>query len=289
VPSDKRAVVRRFGRILPHKPQPGLHIGWPWGIDRVDLAPVGKERIITVGFNDKEDRDDEVVPAGQLLTGDHNLVNVQVSINYRVREKDMENFVLQQDAVDGFVARAAESLIAEWVAGRKIDDITRRGKSELPRFLLEHLQERIEPYGLGIAIEQASVPRVEPPDQVKDAFEKVARAQTNITTQVNQARQSAESREREAEGERKRMKTLAEAYADNEIKLARSDAANFLERARQFQALSRDNPGYINTLWLDTMTRLYARMKSEGRIQPLDHYLSDGGLTITEFPLPRKK
>ena len=52
VPSDKRAVIRRFGRILVHKPQPGLHIGWPWGIDRVDLAPVGRVRSIEVGFDD---------------------------------------------------------------------------------------------------------------------------------------------------------------------------------------------------------------------------------------------
>ena len=147
VQSHERAVIRRFGRILEHKPQQGLHIGLPWGIDRVDLAPVGRVRSIKVGFVDNEEKDDEVIPSGQMLTGDHNLVNVQASINFKVRdaEADMERFVLHQDAIDAFVARAAESLLAEWIAARKINDILQHGRTELPRFLQKHLQDRLDP------------------------------------------------------------------------------------------------------------------------------------------------
>ena len=36
VRSDERAVVRRFGRILPEKARPGLLFGLPWGLDRVN-------------------------------------------------------------------------------------------------------------------------------------------------------------------------------------------------------------------------------------------------------------
>ena len=34
------AVVRRFGRVLPERPEPGLHLGLPWGMDRVDRVAV---------------------------------------------------------------------------------------------------------------------------------------------------------------------------------------------------------------------------------------------------------
>ena len=40
----ERAVVRRFGRVLDEKPKPGLWIGLPWGIDRVDRVPVDLAR-----------------------------------------------------------------------------------------------------------------------------------------------------------------------------------------------------------------------------------------------------
>ena len=76
------AVVRRFGRVLPERPEPGLHLGLPWGMDRVDRVAVDQLRRVVVGY---QEGGDAAMPAGQLLTGDHNLVNVQVTIYYKVR------------------------------------------------------------------------------------------------------------------------------------------------------------------------------------------------------------
>src|SRR5215468_8271072 len=80
----ERAVVRRFGRVLPHKPEPGLWIGLPWGMDRLDRVAVDRIQTVTVGYRE-DTSSDEAMPAGQLLTGDHNLVNVQVIMSYKVR------------------------------------------------------------------------------------------------------------------------------------------------------------------------------------------------------------
>src|SRR5256714_13277035 len=80
----ERAVVRRFGRVLQQKPDPGLWIGLPWGMDRVDRVAVDRIQSVTVGYQD-EVAVDAAIPAGQLLTGDHNLVNIQVTLYYKVR------------------------------------------------------------------------------------------------------------------------------------------------------------------------------------------------------------
>src|SRR5947209_4924705 len=72
------AVVRRFGRVLPDKPEPGLWVGLPWGVDRVDRVPVDRVQSVVVGYQ-PEDAGRSELPTGQLLTGDHNLVNVQVT------------------------------------------------------------------------------------------------------------------------------------------------------------------------------------------------------------------
>ena len=291
VQSDERAVIRRFGRILDHKPEQGLHIGLPWGIDRVDLVKVGKVRSITVGFTDSQDKDDEVVPAGQLLTGDHNLVNVQASINFKVRdqEADMEHFMLQQDAVDAFVARTAESLLAEWIGGRKVDDVLRTGKSELPPFLHEHLQDRLDPYDLGVEIEHASIIKLDPPDQVKADFGRIAQAQTAISTKINQAQEEERRRKDTASAEIVAIAGRAKSYAKEQAIGSLSDAENFLKRLEQYQKFKQANADYLDALWLDDMTRLYTRMKDAGRIELLDHFLASEGLTITQFPLQPKK
>ena len=289
VQPHERAVIRRFGRILEQKPQQGLYIGWPWGIDRVDLVPIGRVQTITVGFAGKEDSDDEVIPAGQMLTGDHNLVNVQATINYRVRDVDMENYVLQKDQIEAFVARAAEALLAEWVAGHKVDDVLRQGKIHLPLFLIAHLPERLREYALGIEIENANIARLDPPEQVKRDFDRLAQAQTGITTKVNQALQEANNKKDAAKSEVFKLERMAQSYVREERIRAQADADSFRNRLTQFNELSRKNPDYLNALWLDEMTRLYTRMRENGRIELLDHFLTSDGLNITQFPLPRKK
>jgi len=110
VEAGERAVVRRFGRVLPHRPGPGLYCGLPWGMERVDRVPVGKARRVSVGFTGKEDDDPAGTPAGQLLTGDHNLVNVQVEVYYKVNEAEVEKFALQSDRVDPLLARLSVRL-----------------------------------------------------------------------------------------------------------------------------------------------------------------------------------
>src|SRR5947209_2624455 len=80
----ERGVVRRFGRVLPQPLEPGLSIQLPWGMDRVDRVAVDRVQSITVGFQEEEFAEDEI-PVGQMLTGDHNLVNVQAVLTYNVR------------------------------------------------------------------------------------------------------------------------------------------------------------------------------------------------------------
>src|SRR5262245_36698872 len=106
----ERGVVRRFGRIVA-TPGPGLYIGLPWGFDRVDRERISRERRITVGFDNRK-TEDESSPKGQLLTGDHNLVNLQVVIGYKLVEEEVAKFVLQADRADALIARAAEAALA---------------------------------------------------------------------------------------------------------------------------------------------------------------------------------
>src|SRR5712692_6258280 len=147
----ERAVVRRFGRVLAEKPGPGLWVGLPWGMDRVDRVVVGRPQSVTVGYQG-EAAADSVIPAGQLLTGDHNLVNIQVTLYYQVRPDKVEDFVTQIDRVEGLLARATETVLAQWVAARTVDDVLLNAKTELPEVLSKGTRERVEPYGLGVKV-----------------------------------------------------------------------------------------------------------------------------------------
>lgn len=285
----ERAVVRRFGRVLEHKPEPGLWVGLPWGMDRVDRVPVDLVRPVALGYDPTQDDGSLATPPGQLLTGDHNLVNVQVVLNYAVRPGEVEDYILQADRADELVARVAETVLAEWVAGRTVDEVLINGKSILPRWLVAQTQQRLQPYRLGVQIQDASIAHLLPPPEVKASFDEVTRAQSETLSRRYQAEQDAAQRVRAAEANRFRTVQKATAYVHDQGVLAEADATRFEKRLEQYQRLRADNPGYLSGIWWDEMGKLFGRMMKNGRIDLLDNHLGKDGLDITQFALPSKK
>jgi modulator of FtsH protease HflK len=288
VQPGERGLVRRFGKFVA-RVGPGLHIGWPVPIERVDRVALDRVRRLAVGY--QPDRDEEIdAPPGQLLTGDHNLINVQVLIDYTLEEDALERYVLQADRVEIFLTRAAESLMAEYAAANSVDDVLLRGKLELPRLLMTSLQARMDVYGLGVSILGSSIAYLYPPSEVKLAFDEVNRAQTAIRTREHEATQAADDRRRKAEAEHTRIETLARAYAIEQNLLANADAARFAQRLAQYVLLSKDNPAFLAGIWWEEMGMLFSKLKQGGRIDFLDNRIGADGLDITIAPpLPGKK
>ncbi len=282
----ERAVVRRFGAVVA-QPGPGLWVGLPWGIDRVDRVAVEMVRSVVVGSRPGES--DEAPPPGQLLTGDQNLVHVRAVIDYAVDPDAVPEFVAAQDRVSGAVGRAAEAVLAEWVAGRSVDDVLLTGKALLPEVLTARLRERLAPYRLGIAVQAANVTDLAPPLEVNYAFNAVTSAQAAIRTREQEARQEAERRLREARTRAYELAQSAAATAHERVALARAEAEGFRRRLGQYRRLRQGNADVLTALWWDEMGALFARLHAAGRLDVLDAYLGADGLDIMQFgPRPKK-
>jgi membrane protease subunit HflK len=286
----ERAVVRRLGRVL-ELAGPGLWVGLPWGMDRVDRVPVDLVRRVRVGYLPDADEDNLTTPPGQLLTGDHNLVNVQILLDYCVgtRDEQIVDYVTQGERVEGVLARAAEAVLAEWVAGRTVDDVLIHGKTELPVVLVREVQTRTEPYHLGVSIQAASVAHLLPPSEVKPAFDEVNNAQTAIRTREYGARQDASRRLRQAESEKVNIEKMTAAYVTEQLVLARAEAETFTRRLKEYQAIRRKNPHILAAIWWDEIGKLFTQMKNNGRIDLLDNHLAGDGLDITVVPPALRK
>ena len=284
----ERAVVRRFGRVLDYKPESGLWVGLPWGMDRVDRVAVDKIQSVTVGYQE-ETAVDAVIPAGQLLTGDHNLVNVQVTLYYKVRSDEVEEYVTQLDAVEGLIVRAAETALAQWVASRTVDDVLLNAKTALRTALTDGTRQRLEPYHLGVEVLDARVSVVAPPDDVKPAFDKVTRAQTAIATRINEAEQETRRNRRVAESDARRLELETEAFEERILKLAQAEAGSFLGRLNAYRTAKVGNPHYLRQLWDEEMGDLLKKMKENRQLAPLDELLHSLGLDLNTMPAVPKK
>jgi membrane protease subunit HflK len=279
---DERAVVRRFGEVV-SRPGPGLGFGLPWGIDRVDRVPVRTVRQIRVGYDPEAVT--EGAPPGQMLTGDQNLVNVQLVLDYAIGETDgeLDNFVIHREQVDPTLSRVAEAAVAEWAGGRTIDQVLLTGNAALPAWVMDRLAKRLPAQMLGVRVQRASVALLAPPDEVRAAFADVNRAQTEIRTRETQARQRSDQQLRQAEALKYKLEQEAAQYRDEQLAQARADATAFLDELAAFRAVSKTNPNALAFLWWHEMQEALDAMTARGsEVKPLDHFLLNGELNIYE-------
>jgi membrane protease subunit HflK len=284
---EERAVVRRFGKVVA-RPGPGLWVGFPAGIDRLDRVPTATVRRVPVGYRPEASEEN---PSGQFLTGDQNLVNVQVAIDYSVGEgaNDLEDYVTQKDRVDGVLARETEAALGEWVSGRAVDDVLLTGNAALPNWLARRVQERIAPQRLGVRVQQASVAYLAPPDEVRAAFEEVNTAQATARAQEQRAHQEAARMRRDAEATAYQLEQQALGYAATKKALAKAEADAFLKRLSQYQKLKTNNPDVLTAIWWDEMGRVWQGFRARGRVELLDAHLGPDGLDLTHVVPPRKR
>ncbi|HEY2784145.1 MAG TPA: protease modulator HflK [Fimbriiglobus sp.] len=287
---DERAVVRRFGRVVA-RPGPGLWIGLPWGMDRVDRVQVRTVRQLSVGTDESAIEDLGTAPVGQVLTGDQNLINVRLVAEYAVsdRDGDLENYVLNKDRVDPLLAELVEGLTAEWAATRGVDEALLTGRAALAAWLADKLPERLTLLHLGIILQRVSVTHLAAPEAVREAFEEVTQAQAAIRTKENEATRDAGRRMRDAEVVAFRSEQQAAAYRTERLEAAKADAANFLKRLAQYRELKKTNPDVLVAIWWDEMGKVLLGMKGRGRIDLLDSHLGADGLDITTFLPPKRK
>jgi membrane protease subunit HflK len=212
-------VVRTLGKET-GRTDPGLHFRVPL-VQRVDIVNVEEIRRIEVGFRGDQVKSNEA----QMLTGDENIVEAQMIVQYRVADPSAYLFRLSQPEE---TLRATAEVVLRSVVGRMtIDDVITRGRGQVQSEALEQLQRLMNTYQSGLAITEVKLQSVDPPDPVKDAFHDVVRAREEKEKLINQARGYQEDVIPRARGEAEQMLRAAEAYKEQRVLEATGDAKRF--------------------------------------------------------------
>ena len=261
VGTDQRALVRRFGRAGDEQSEPGLHIGLPWGLDRVDLVKPSETKTVTVGSAGSADRTLGAAPSdslAQFLTGDQNLVNVQATVQYTM--DDPKQYLFSAADPDRIVTRAAEAAITTTLADQAIDSVITTGKDALAILIKDKLQGRLKAYQLGIEIRSVSLTDLSSPPQVADAFTRAASARSERERLILESRTYANEKLSQALSESREATDKARAAHDRAIDLARSDADRFQRLLYEY----RKAPAVTATrMYLETMTEIIPKFRSK--------------------------
>jgi len=272
VQPNQRAVVRRCGRLLPQVRQPGLHVGFPYGIDRVtkvkmyELKRVGVWKTLTerVVGRQGEPR------LAESLTGDRNLILVSAVVQYEISDPGAYLFHVGDaplassinSGVDGLIENLAAAALASAITSMKVDDVLTVERVAIQQRVREAVQawiDRQDPaHAVGVRIVSVSLEDVAPPQEVAEAFRDVTAARADGQRAINEAESYANVLHEQARGETERIALDAAGYASQATEKARGDAERFTKVAAQLY-VGRELT--VRRLILETMEEVLPRMR----------------------------
>ena len=110
-----------------------------------------------------------------MITGDQNIVDVQLLVQYNI--KNSRDFLFKAVDPAGITIKdAAETSLRQVVGERAIDDVLTTEKEAVQADTELKLQALLDLYQTGINVTEVKLLNVRPPEQVQDAFDDVVRA-----------------------------------------------------------------------------------------------------------------
>ena len=239
VNTDEVGVVLRFGKYV-RLLTPGLHVRWPYPVEVVELPKVTRINRIEIGMRGLTNRGarsavaaNDVPAESLMLTGDENIVDVDFVVFWQIA--DAPDYLFNIQSPEQTVKEVAESAMREIVGQSDIEAIltAARGKTEVS--VQELIQRTLDGYGAGIGVSQVQLQKVDPPQQVIEAFRDVQAARADEERVQNEAQAYANRVIPEARGEAARILQAAQGYRDKVIAESKGEADRFRQVLEEYQ------------------------------------------------------
>lgn len=246
VGGNERAAVRRFGRAVADTngaidlKNSGLHFDWPWPVSQVDRLNLAEVRTLSIPLRSPvADTNrllgDAVRFDASYLTGDKNLLEVRMTVHYRIAESGVREFLFGSVSTEERLSCLVESVTADRLSQSGVDYLQTSGLSELRGDLAKSVQERADQTGLGLVIEEVILEEVSPPLQVKADFLDVANARADREQTIQSALSQGEQRRQSALAGARQIRDSALSEAQRTRLSAQGRAARLVEILGSFQ------------------------------------------------------
>ena len=259
VEPDEQGIELLFGKWNQITTEPGLHYFFPTPIGRTMTPKVENVRKINVGyrsatelgFASNSNAERNVLEESLMLTGDQNIVDVNFTVLYKI--KDAGKFLFKLRNPETTVKDMSESVMREVVGQRDLEFLLTGGRQEVEQVVRADLQDILDEYESGVLIQSIQLQSVNPPALVIDAFDEVQRARQDKEKLVNEANSYLNKIVPNARGDAAKLVQEATAYKEQVIKQAEGVAQNFIDVYNSYK-----DTKYVTRqrIYLETLTEV---------------------------------
>lgn len=236
VDEQERAVVLKFGAYA-GTTDPGLRWHLPWPVERVEVVNV-------TGVRQAKDR-------ASMLTKDENIVDVELTVQYRV--SSAEEYTFNVEGPDDTLRQALKSAVRETVGRSEMDFILTEGRQAVADRTKALLQERLDEYKTGLIVTEVNLQQAQPPEAVQSAFADAIKAREDQQRLKNEAEAYANERLPRARGAAARQMAEATGYRDQTVARAEGDASRFSQLVTEYRKAPKVTR---ERMYLDSMSQV---------------------------------
>lgn len=261
VEPDELGVILRFGAAN-REVQPGFNYHYPYPVESVIINKALRVNKIDIGMRIVDDprrggsgttiRD--VPEESLMLTGDENIVDVDFSVLWRVKPQHVTDFLFNIEKPETTVKAVAESAMREVIGRSNIQPILTGARQGIESAVQELMQKTLDEYGAGVLVQQVQLQKVDPPQQVIDAFRDVQAARADAERLQNEAQTYASRIVPNARGKAAQIKQDAEAYREQTVADAVGQTSRFLKIYEEYKKAPEVTR---RRMYLETMERLF--------------------------------
>jgi HflK protein len=232
VPTGSQGVKVMLGRYEKTPLSAGLHVTWPWPIERIEIVDSARVRDFSLGY----DKDlsgpilwDESHFSGEknLLIGDgETMLSINVPVFYRV--SDPVQFLRTATDVDLALRSLAERKLMEIAHVYDAFQIMTDDRALIARKLKDDLQAQVNQLGLGLTILYVGMKDVHPPVDVAPAYQNVVSAEEQKQRMIDEANAYTARTLPAAQGQADRLLQDAQAQSVTRVDQSKGESDRFL-------------------------------------------------------------
>lgn len=243
------AVILRLGRYSRTVTEAGLRWHLPPPIEMGKIVRVGT--VYREQFGDVNAKAAEKQSETAMQTKDNNIVHLEFVVRYRIGKPYKALFAVTDRRA--ILRDSAQAAMREVVGQNTIDGVLSDARGQVQQQAADLLQKILDDYDTGISVMSVDLQEVQPPQEVRAAFDEVNSAKQDRDRKVNEAQGYANEVLPEARAQAAEVQQAALAYHDTQIAKAKGDTGRFLELLAAYQKAPRITE---ERMYLDTMEAL---------------------------------
>ncbi len=232
VDSYQQAAVYRIGVLQDKMLGPGIHLGFPYPFDKVELYDTESINKVTIGYRSEESTDNIWISDHSqeehklLLGGGDELVSINLRLEYKIQ--DLKKYLETTASPEAHMQAIAYEMVTDRTMATDLNAMLSADREKFTTDFQKEISKKLEQQQIGLEVVSVVLESIHPPVEIAKVYQELIGAEISAEKFVLYAQGNAAAAIATAEKDAYAEKGIAEVQYAQKVAQARADIAEFL-------------------------------------------------------------